>query len=104
MTPKVYLKILLLSLILVGLTPFVIPTTIEHLDELHKVQFGAPLHFIEQIPTLSPSEKDLPLRLIVLSPWQHPTQILWGNLLISIIFVNIVMLASIKLFKKLFKN
>jgi len=84
--------VVLISFILVWLTPFFIPTTVSSQSQLYEVRFGAPFPFIEQTSWLTPFEEDFPLNLTVLSPWENPTRILPGNMVLSVISISVMLL------------
>lgn len=58
----------------------------------YEVRFGAPFPFIEQTSWLTPFEEDFPLNLTVLSPWENPTRILPGNMVLSVISISVMLL------------
>ncbi|MDK2836744.1 MAG: hypothetical protein PWP21_1521 [Thermosediminibacterales bacterium] len=81
---------IIISLIIVGITPLIIPMTVTEPSQLNNLRFGAPLSFIQQDSSwLQPPEEWFPRKLIILSPWENPTRILWGNFAASVAIVSI---------------
>lgn len=83
--------VMMISLIIVGITPLIIPVTVTEPSQLSNLRFGAPLPFIQQESTLQPPDEWFPYKLVLLSPWENPTQILWGNFLASVVLFSIVL-------------
>jgi hypothetical protein len=80
---------IIISLIIVGITPLIIPVTVTEPSQLNNLRFGALLSFIQQDSWLHPPEEWFPHKLIILSPWENPTRILWGNFVASVAIVSI---------------
>lgn len=80
---------IIISLIIVGITPLIIPVTVTEPSQLNNLRLGAPLSFIQQDSWLDPPEEWFPHKLIILSPWENPTRILWGNFVASVAIVSI---------------
>jgi len=80
---------IIISLIIVGITPLIISVTVTEPSQLNNLRFGAPLSFIQQDSWLQPPEEWFPHKLIILSPWENPTRILWGNFVASVAIVSI---------------
>lgn len=92
--------VILLSVLLVTATPFVLPVTVTTPEELRDLRLGAPVPFIRQESHLTPPSEAFPLRLNLLSPWEHPTRILWGNLIASVAIVAAALLGLARLIRR----
>lgn len=82
-----------ISLIIVLLSPFLIPVKVTSFSELKVLKFGFPFPFIEQTSNIIPAREDFPLRLTMQNPLEHVTQILLGNFALSVINVMVFYLA-----------
>lgn len=89
MSLKTIIVIIVVSIIVVGITPLIMPVTVTEPGQLSNLRFGAPLTFIQQEGNLQPPDDWFPNRQIILSPWENPTRILWGNFIASVLIVGI---------------
>ncbi|MGI6605037.1 MAG: hypothetical protein ACOX2S_08425 [bacterium] len=80
---------IIISMALVGLTPFIIPVIVTEPSQLNNLRYGAPLSFVQQNSWLQPPEEWFPHKLFILNPWENPTRILWGNFVASVVIVSI---------------
>ncbi|GAW93536.1 hypothetical protein KKC1_26670 [Calderihabitans maritimus] len=89
-----------LSFIVVLLTPFVIPATIMNHAQLSEVRLGMPFPFVQQRASLTPLGHEFPFKLRILNPLENPTRILSGNLILDVIIVYIGLWAVTQAVKK----
>jgi len=75
--------IFVFSIILVFASIF-IPVTVYNQNDLSPVLFGYPLKFVSQYQNYNPP---FPWRTSFSSPLEHPTHILWMELIINIVIV-----------------
>ncbi|HEY3364852.1 MAG TPA: hypothetical protein VGK74_07370 [Symbiobacteriaceae bacterium] len=76
------------SFLVVWVSPFFTPATVHEPGELAGVRFGGPIRFMEQHPTLTPPDEAFPLHFTrLLNPQEHPTTILWGRFVLSMLLV-----------------
>lgn len=94
MNGKAIATVVLLSLLLVGATPLLVPVTATGPEDLRDLRLGAPVPFIRQESSLTPPPEWFPQRLTLLSPWEHPTRILWGNLAASLAIAGVALLTQ----------
>lgn len=83
---KEHVWLLLLVLLTVMATPFFTTATINR--EPVVAYHGLPFPFLEQHTTLTPLPEDLPLEIGFLDPREHPTDLLWGPLIVDIAIVG----------------
>jgi hypothetical protein len=76
-------------MLLVVITPLIIPVTATEPNQLNNLQFGAPLPFIQQEILLEPPEKWFPNRMTIMNPWEHPTKIIWANFITSTVIISV---------------
>lgn len=100
MNGKAIATVVLLSLLLVAATPFLVPVTVSGPEDLRDLRLGAPVPFIRQESSLTPPPEWFPGRLTLLSPWEHLTRILWGNLAASVAIAAAALLASGSLIRR----
>lgn len=79
--------ILFISFIIV-LFSLYLPVTVYRQEEFSPISLGRPFPFIHQYQTYTPP---LPWKTSISSLWEHPTQVLWGMLLIDVGLVYITL-------------
>lgn len=99
MNRKVMFYTFIISLILVLLSPFLFPVEVNNFSQLKALRFGFPFPFIEQASNIIPAREDFPLRFTMLNPLKNVTQILLGNLALSVLNVMVFYLACWYLIK-----
>lgn len=95
---KITILALIISLCIVGISPLATRVTITSQNQLDKVRTGFPFPFIEQKLFLTPPENYYPFHVTILSPWENPTKILWGNYFLSVIAVGFIVWIVVWLF------
>ena len=78
----------LVSFIFVGVSPVLIPVMVQTTEALRSVHFGFPIAFVRQQLVTS---RTPPLRVAAGSPLDNPTEILWGNFLLSVVLCTVVL-------------
>jgi|GEM_PF-2597522 len=94
--------VILISLILVGITPLVIPITLDidnYTDSY--LEFGFPLTFVRQANWLETPRNVLPKKAyLLLDIWDNPTQVIWTRFFGSIAVVTMGLQGIIAAVKK----
>ncbi|KQL54029.1 hypothetical protein AN964_11325 [Heyndrickxia shackletonii] len=93
MNRKVMLYTFTISLVLVLLSPFLLPVEVTNFSQLKALRFGFPFPFIEQVSNIIPDREEFPIRLTMQNPLTNVTQILLGNLVLSVLNVMVFYLA-----------
>jgi hypothetical protein len=104
LSSKTITRIIVLSTIIVALTPLFIPVTVTHPGQLRDLRFGTPMPFVQQDYSLTPPDNWFPHRLTVLSPWENPTRILWGNFFASVALIAITLVVLGMVLRELFEE
>ncbi|MBS4172951.1 hypothetical protein [Bacillus sp. FJAT-49736] len=101
MNKRVLLYTFIVSFVLVLLSPFLFPVKVTSFSELKALRFGFPYPFIEQTSNIVPAREDFPITLTMLNPLKNVTQILLGNLALSVFNVMVLYLACWYLIKRI---
>lgn len=91
---KQILKLFITSVFAVLVTPFVFPATILKSDGAEKIGFGYPFpYIIQKLSVPLKAEYIQYSKINIMSPWENPTTIILGNLLLSLSFYLLLFLA-----------
>ncbi|SIQ72111.1 hypothetical protein SAMN05880580_1083 [Priestia flexa] len=84
----------LLSILILVITSFITPTYKSHLMYKDYISFGYPFKFIEQQVLYEPMKKE---SYTMFSPAENPTEILWGQFLLSflLVFISVYLILSL---------
>ncbi|MGM1049420.1 MAG: hypothetical protein ACQEXX_25245 [Bacillota bacterium] len=93
MNRKLILLIMTIGIIIVTVSPILDSSIIVNYEQLRNHQLGFPFPFVEQHTTLEPFEEHFPFELGFVDPGDHPSRLLFGNYIASIICVNMILLA-----------
>lgn len=84
MNKKFVLIILVSSLLIVLITPIIIPTVANTQEDMANLKFGKPIYFIQQ-QSIKDQEyiESFPYWTTIENPWETPTKFLIKNFIIS---------------------
>lgn len=74
---------LIINLIIVLVSPMIIPSIANNQLEINYIKFGFPYPFIEQRSTLTPHKEMFPFWLTQQNPWENPTRSIYVNFFLS---------------------
>ena len=98
-----YIITLVLSILITFTAGFVMPKTFDTIEELPTATFGFPLPiFFQQIRGYE--KMIFPAKINFVSPWENPVHLLYGNLLVDIIFYWAVMLGVLRVVRRVRMN
>ena len=90
-----HIIIFILSIFLTFTVGFTLPKTFNTIEELPTATFGFPLPIFSQ--QIRGYEKTIfPAKINFVSPWENPVSLIYGNLLVDIIFYWVVMLGMLR--------
>ena len=84
---------LLSAFVIVTVSPIFDFVIVNGYEQVNHHRLGFPLPIIEQHTTLTPLDESFPFRLGLLDPREHPTDLLIGNYLVSIISIAVILIA-----------
>ncbi len=98
-----YIMTFILSILITFTVGFTLPKTFNTIEELPTATFGFPLPIFSQ--QIRGYEKTIfPAKINFVSPWENPVHLLYGNLLVDIIFYWAVMLGVLRVVRRVRMN
>ncbi|MED1802282.1 hypothetical protein [Brevibacillus porteri] len=96
MSKKFVLYTFITSFLLIAFTPLIFPVTITDVKQLNHVLIGAPFPFIQQDVSSIILWDLIDYKVYIKNPFEYPTTILFGNLILSLSIVFFALFGVLK--------